>query len=188
MIRRRAPKGFTLDICPGCGELPPHGRRSNGVCPACTAIIDNAKKRQAERDAAGNDAPRLYAVPELSHWLPYLREPRKVGDEAHPIQKAFHDLIRAVSEHEDVKAVYYEGEKAPKHIVDTPRRGYDNTSFGTRRLFKPSVAEAIRVLFSAVYHGLDACYEDGKDDGTRLLMLLNAGEISPAEFERRKKQ
>lgn len=172
---RRAPRGWTYDPCPGCAQTT-EPRQSGKVCAECSTVLRNAKLREAEIAERGADAPQPYGVPSASHWLPYILHD---GGER-TVQKAFHDVLYAASEHREDHQFSSDAERL---ILD--RKGDSRSSADQTRLFRPSLAGALRALFEAIRDGLERAYEDGKDDGSNLLRQLRDGALSPDDFDRR---
>jgi hypothetical protein len=48
-----------------------------------------------------------------------------------------------------------------------------------------ATAEALRELYAVILGAIPAAYEKGKSEGTNLLAMLNAGELTNGDFERR---
>lgn len=185
----KAPKGYTYDACPGCGEKPEdhRPRRKDGVCASCRAILDAHSRDAKSAQLVGDDAPLRYGVPPKSYRLPYMPHDA-APDFGAPkrIQHAFWTLVIAAS----AQAIGEE-QKAPEDSLFD----YNNQPPSMDRFFpyrpeefrmlKPSIATAIRELYIEVQNGMGRSHDEGKGKGTNLLAMLSAGELTTADFERR---
>lgn len=178
-VRRYVPRGYTYDPCPGC-ESTKEARPMKGVCTECRGILIHGRKARAELAERGAGEPKLYRVPEMPHWLPYLAH----DTHEHPIQNAFHALVFAVTApNETGRNVAWTDETA---MIAKPKGSTGSGSSGdVGRVARPSVREAVNDLFQTVYEGLRLAYVEGKEDGRRLLAGLASGELSPKDFEER---
>lgn len=179
--QRRAPKGYTFDPCPGCGGVDEMSSRPKlGVCRQCRTVLDGHARHVADLAKKG-DALFMYGVPEAAHWLPYLTE--YLNENKSPIQKGFWNLAIAVSEvnvggfPENGETLFESQRTDSRHWFGHHAKDY--------RLMPKHVAENLRTLFNEVKTGLTAAYTQGKSDGSNLLAMLNSGELTTSDFERR---
>jgi hypothetical protein len=195
--QRRAPRGYTYDPCPGCGETKGQPRPRDGVCATCTHAIAWAK---AERDKMANRADAEsrvvpVAFPPCSHWLPYLPEKGKSGS---PIQQAYHAIVRLVTE--DATSVQLD--VARNQLTDCSRGidrlipphqgGYHGSDWSPYklddyRMIDAQLAQPLSTLYDAIRQGLEAAYRDGVQYGRSLLFQLNDGSLSTDDFAKRLK-
>lgn len=178
---RRARKGYTFEPCPGCGSVDEiYPRPKTGVCEKCRLILD-AHARQVSDLAKKSDVMSMYAIPEYPHWLPYI--PSYSDKQKNVIREGFWKLGMAVSD-VNIKDLPENKERLFKpNITDTqPWVAYHPKDY---RLMYSHVAENLRALFDDVRAELHAAYSQGKTDGTNLLAMLNNGELTTSDFEKR---
>ncbi len=72
-MMKRAKKGYTFDVCHGCGQVPSHweGRPKDKVCSNCENTLKLARQFNVEQ-ASKTDIVKV-GIPTQSHWLPYIR-------------------------------------------------------------------------------------------------------------------
>ena len=173
------PRGYTYKPCPGCGgvELRP----SKGVCGECKSAIDSQRALREEIKARGSSVLHQFDVPKAPHWLPYISHDH-YDDSGHsrPVQTAFHKLAMEVSQKNDGRAIDFQN--VPDLFNRLP--GDNHCSSNETRLFDKRVALALRALFDCTRKVTEHAYKEGVQYGRSLLMQLNAGDISPSDFNR----
>lgn len=178
MSSRRAPKGFTYDPCPGCDLVHDFQPRVKaGVCASCREVLNAHSRAIAEASAQGLVA---VGVPPADHWLPYI------SNDKHNVRKLFHSVAMAVSVPSAGQIDFLD---ETRRLVLVPK-GQSGKDWGPYRVtdfrvMPSAVAMALRTLYEGLSIALPAAYEDGKSTGSNLLAMLNAGELTNADFERR---
>lgn len=177
--KRKAPRGFTYDACPGCKAAnQSRPRPKDEVCSNCKAILDAHARQAAE--VREMDLVRT-GVPTRSHWFPYIME------DTNNMSALFLDVVRAVStpstlteppldEHRQLVPPAKEGSS---YNVWYPS---DQEDF---RVMPRAVALALRALYTGMLTAPGKAYAKGKSDGSNLLAMLNAGDLTNKDFEQR---
>lgn len=181
MTTPKAPRGFTYAPCPACGKseyLRP--RPKDGICSTCRAILDAHAKRVSELGDKNANEVAYFAVPTRSHWLPYISHQGSSDN----IRTAFLKLAQTMSEPCSAWPAPENRSNLFKEMKPTGY-GWSGHAIEDFRQMSPSVASAISTLFDVVRTGIDCAYDKGKADGTNLLAMLQAGELTSNEFERR---
>lgn len=183
----KAPRGYTNDICPGCGQAPTTPRPKNGVCQSCRAILNAHKRAAATAQSDGDAAPLRYGLPTAYHHLPYISHDRAQSfGEPDPIKHAFWRLALAAS----TQATGTEPKAETTLLFDAEHQPPSMSRFFAYRpeefrMVRPAIASALRTLYIEVQDGMARAYNEGKATGTNLLAMLNAGELTTDDFERR---
>lgn len=179
MTARRAPRGYTFDPCPGCGQIHDHqSRPKDGVCASCREVLTAHAKAVSEAQSRGLVA---VGVPEMPHWLPYI------PNDQHGMQKPFHAVALAVSVPSSGGVDFFDD---TRRLVTIPPGTNYGSDWGPYRItdfrvMPAPVAKALRELYEGLLQAIPGAYEKGKADGRDLLAMLSAGELTNADFERR---
>jgi hypothetical protein len=180
MISRRAPKGKTFDPCPGCGSVDEYSPRAkDDVCSSCRNILNAHAK--TVKEAQDNDLVSV-GIPEMAHDFPYI-----IHDEG-DLKAKFHAVAMAVSTpgSSEVPAL----DEHRRLVLRPVGSGggcnnwypYHEKDF---RIMSKQAALALRDLYEGILKSVPASYEEGKSEGRNLLAMLNAGELTNADFDRR---
>jgi hypothetical protein len=159
---KRAPRGFTYADCPGCHEAPATYYPKGGVCTDCAGFL-RLKRYQSKNPTDKTEAGYRFA--ERAHWLPYLYSGRELQDLFLTVFLASGTRCR----YEDTEADFLDRQDSNQLYLTMPRE----RAVALQNLFKGTQAALVRV------------YAEGKKDGSNLLGMLAAGEITADEFNRR---
>ena len=195
--QRRAPRGYTYDPCPGCGDTGPEPRLRDGVCRTCADAIAWAKAEREKIVSRSDAANRAVSVafPPMSHWLPYLPEK---GVSNNPIQRAYHSVVMLVTEEATRAQLDVAREQLPNRSQEIDRliRAPRGNHFGSQwsphrsddyRMIDAQLTQPLSTLYEAIHQGLEAAYRDGVRYGRSLLFQLNDGSLSTDDFAKRLK-
>lgn len=177
-MQRRAPRGKTYDPCPGCHQTHDEPRPNDGVCSVCRSVLDTHARMVAEAKDSGLVS---VGVPEMPHWFPYIHH-----DETASLQKNFHAVVLAVSTPSTGNEPDLD---ASRRLVQQPRGNSYSSDWSPYQLkdfraMPGHVALALRELYMTIWTAVPRAYAKGKSDGSNLLAMLNAGELTNADFER----
>ncbi len=173
--------GQTSKPCHGCGSTRSH--ETGKLCRECQAKLDKADAILAQ--AAVTQDEQVIQYGRAPHWNQYFHTHiRGFLDYGRTLQSAFYHLAEVITRPYVGGPVMYGSAPLLLGKCDS----YDGR--GTR-IGSKAVIEAVITLHQLMQPMLDAVYEQGKTDGTNLLIRLANGDLSPNAFleaEQGKKQ
>jgi hypothetical protein len=177
--KRKAPRGYTYDACPGCKVVnQERPRPKDEVCGSCKAILDAHARQAAE--VREMDLVRT-GVPTRSHWLPYIPE------DTNELCTLFLDVVRAVSKPSTMTEPLLDEHR--QLVLPTNSGSSYNVWYPSDqedyRVMPRAVALALRALYGGVLTAPGKAYAKGKSDGSNLLAMLNSGDLTNKDFEQR---
>lgn len=162
----------TKKPCPGCGTT---SRRDveDLLCFKCKRYIAWAKERQAsDLEDRSFSYLRLPApdAPITCFKGDYRQTPL--------LAKALNDLLSEIE---------YKGNSVPSDYGNTPFAGWTPNYRGDRAMYvETRFIDPLRALWWAIRQIAHSAYDEGKRDGTNLLVRLADGELGIKDFEERR--
>lgn len=172
-------KGETQKPCPGCHK--PGLRDADSVCYECKKKLEEAEmaRKQQEQDSGH----QIYHVPGADRFPNYHIPARFLHEDIRGRMRAISVIMEALVYSIGLPVL---GRYFPSNNLFYYPKGYrvEYSSRSTYLLFKPETAQAIDQLDTAIQTALEAAYQVGKQDGSRLLMQLADGELTVNEFNK----
>lgn len=172
--------GRTKKPCEGCGETEPYGRETGKLCSTCQRLLDDARQSQkaaAQRARRGLEAfPRPWAP----HALGYIHHS---GDARGAFQDAFYELLHLLLS-EPASPDSWPGYGAVNDRIvavgfrDRSDQGTWSTHEAGCGLVDPALLEAAGAVYKAARQVAQTAFDDGKAEGSRLLLGLASGNVS----------
>jgi hypothetical protein len=170
----------TFKPCPGCGEES--YRSVNKVCHACEGLINAGRAVEAEKSAKVEKGRGKGKVYRLSKKWPGIYNPGSSAENRRTLEKALEELARAALKPlKSTRYAYDDGIAAlPPASNSVHYCSYEEGASlwtCTQRL-----ADSITKLDQAVRDAVLEAYEEGKTEGSNMLMALAKGEVSISEL------
>lgn len=177
--------GKTRKPCPLCKRTESYPfREEDEVCNYCRDEVKILREIKVQVDALKDKT--TYWLPSAYHDLPYFRPFDEFGEsdrmKQDVIRRTFNNLVLAVSDRADG----YPGDFSLVIPVSRTEHG-PSAWHGIVVRMSPKVRELFITLYRAIMELSQDAYNEGKEDGSRILTQLATGAITTDQYEKQRK-
>jgi hypothetical protein len=186
-------KGYTNKECPGCGSATE--RRSDSVCYQCLSDIETGRRYKEMCERISKSKGMVKSLVPDAWCAPYYKSVSgETRDEckSHLLSRIIVQIAKLVSLPSPVHASWsYRTYLENKLTFDSDKNANlqlfeGDFSWKSVRYLEQEMFDLLNHLDAAIRDYSQAVYDDGLKTGKGALTMLNAGEITLAEFEKKK--